>query len=49
MGAYKAAIDVLIEARSYAQQNGIALEIRCEDVRCLSATMMIDAQKGGGR
>jgi hypothetical protein len=46
MSAYKDAIDVLLEARVYAQRQGLALEIRCEDVRCLAATIMIDA-KGG--
>lgn len=46
MAAYKDAIDVLLEARTYAQRQGLAIEIRCEDVRCLAATIMIDA-KGG--
>jgi hypothetical protein len=44
MAAYKDAIDVLLEARAYAQRQGLALEIRCEDVRCLAATVMIDAK-----
>lgn len=47
MGAYKDAVDTLIEMRVYAQRKGLALEIRCEDIRCLAATIMIDAQKGG--
>jgi hypothetical protein len=46
MGAYKDAIDVLLEAKEYAQRKGLAIEIRCEDVRALAATIMIDAQKG---
>jgi hypothetical protein len=47
--AYKDAIDVLLNARSYAQFKGLALEIRCEDVRALAATITIDAQRAGGR
>jgi hypothetical protein len=46
MAAYKAAIDTLVEAKVYAQRQGLAIDIRCEDVRCLAATIMIDA-KGG--
>lgn len=47
MSAYKDAVDVLLEAKTYAQSRGLAIEIRCEDVRCLAATIMIDA-KGRG-
>jgi hypothetical protein len=47
MAAYKDATDILIEEKAYAQSRGLALEIRCEDVRCLAATIMIDQQKGG--
>lgn len=46
MGAYKDAVDALIETQGYAKGRGLLLEIRCEDVRCLAATMMIQA---GGR
>jgi hypothetical protein len=46
MGAYKAAIDVLIEAQVYAKRQGLLMEVHCEDVRCLAAVMMIQA---GGR
>jgi hypothetical protein len=47
MSAYKAAIDILLESRGYAQRQGLALEIKCEDVRCLAATLII--QNGGAR
>jgi hypothetical protein len=47
MAAYKDAADVLIEAKAYMQRKGFPIEIRCEDLRCLAATMLIDAQKGG--
>jgi hypothetical protein len=46
MGAYKDAVDALIQTQGYAKSKGLLLEIRCEDVRCLAATMMIQA---GGR
>jgi hypothetical protein len=50
MGAYKAAIDILLESRVYAQRQGLALEIKCEDVRCLAATLIINhSEKGGAR
>lgn len=41
------AIDTLIAAREYAQRKGLALEIRCEDVRARAATIMIEQAKGG--
>lgn len=41
------AIDTLIAAREYAQRKGLALEIRCEDVRARAATIMIEQSKGG--
>lgn len=47
LAAYMVAVDTLIETREYAQRRGLALEVRCEDVRCLAATIMIDQQKGG--
>lgn len=47
LAAYMVAIDTLIESRVYAQRKGLALEIHCEDVRALAATLIIDAQKGG--
>lgn len=47
MGAYKDAVDILIESQGYAKRQGLLLDIRCEDVRCLAATIMIDNQKGG--
>jgi hypothetical protein len=47
MVAYKEATDILLEERAYAQRLGLALDIRCEDIRCLVALIMIDAQKGG--
>lgn len=46
VAAYKSAVDVLLEAKTYAQGRGLALEIRCDDVRCLAATMMIHAEGG---
>ncbi|HEY6343440.1 MAG TPA: hypothetical protein VIY49_18240 [Bryobacteraceae bacterium] len=49
MAAYQIAVDMLLEARTYAQRKGLPLEIRCEDVRCLAATLMIDAQRGDAR
>lgn len=45
MGGYKTAIDVLLEARAYAQSKGLPLDIHCEDVRALAATIMIDMQR----
>lgn len=48
LAMYKSAIDTLIAARAYAQSKGMAIEIRCEDVRCLAATLIIGAN-GGGR
>lgn len=47
MAAYKDAIDVLLEARTYAQRQGLAIEIRCEDVRCLAATILISNKENG--
>lgn len=47
VAAYKSAIDVLLEAKTYAQTRGLALEIHCEDVRALAATLIISADKGG--
>ena len=47
VAAYKSAIDVLLEAKTYAQTCGLALEIHCEDVRALAATLIISADKGG--
>jgi hypothetical protein len=48
MSAYKEAIDTLVEAKVYAQRQGLAIEIRCEDVRCLAATLIIQ-QNGCAR
>lgn len=45
--AYTEAIDTLVAAKAYAQSRGLAIEVRCEDVRCLAATIIISAQKGG--
>lgn len=47
MLAYKDAIDVLLDARAYAQHKGLAIEVRCEDVRCLAATIIIQNTQGG--
>lgn len=46
LAAYKSAVDVLFEAKAYAQGRGLSLEISCEDVRCLAAAIVSDA-KGG--
>lgn len=46
LSEYKMAIETLIAARSYAQSQGLAIEIRCEDVRCLAATFIINASGG---
>lgn len=48
MGAYKDAVDALLETQGYAKSKGLLLDIRCEDVRCLAATMMIQASKDAG-
>lgn len=45
MSGYQIAIDILLEARAYAQRKGLPLEVRCEDVRALAATIMIDQQR----
>lgn len=47
MGAYVAAVDILVEARIYAKRKDLVFDIRCEDVRCLAATIMIN--NGGAR
>jgi hypothetical protein len=44
VAAYMTAIDVLIEAKAYAQRKGLAIEVRCEDVRCLAATLVIQGR-----
>jgi hypothetical protein len=49
LAAYCVAVDVLLETKAYAQRKGLALEIHCEDIRCLAATLIIDQQKGGAR
>jgi hypothetical protein len=49
MAAYKEATDILVEEKAYALSRGLAVEIRCEDIRCLVAAMMIDKSKGGGQ
>lgn len=48
LSAYMVAIDTLIESRAYAQRKGLAIEIHCEDVRCLAATIMIEQSKQAG-
>lgn len=48
LAAYKSAVEVLLETKTYAQGRGLTLEIRCEDVRYLAATIIADA-KGGSR
>jgi hypothetical protein len=48
LAAYMVAIDTLLETKTYAQRKGLALEIHCEDVRALAATLIIDQQKNGG-
>jgi hypothetical protein len=45
LAAYMVSVDVLLETRAYAQRKGLALDIRCEDVRALAATLVIDQQK----
>ena len=47
VAAYKSAVDVLLEAKTYAHSRGLALDIHCEDVRALAATLIISADKGG--
>lgn len=47
LAAYMVAVDTLLETKVYAQRKGLALEIHCEDVRALAATLIIDQQKGG--
>ncbi len=48
LAVYMVAVDILSETKVYAQRKGMALEPRCEDVRALAATIIIDA-KGGAR
>lgn len=48
MGAYKDAVDTLLETQGYAKSKGLLIDIRCEDVRCLAATMMIQVSKDAG-
>jgi hypothetical protein len=45
MGAYKTAIDILLESQVYAKRLGLLMEVHCEDVRCLAATIMIGSQR----
>jgi hypothetical protein len=49
LSAYMVAVDTLIEMRVYAQRKGLEVAISCEDIRCLAATIVIDAKQGGGR
>ena len=49
LAAYMVAVDTLLETKVYAQRKGLALEIHCEDVRALAATLVISADKTGGR
>jgi hypothetical protein len=45
MAAYKDAVDTFVKMKAYAQTKGLALDVRCEDVRCLAATFMIAGGK----
>lgn len=47
MSAYKDAADVLIATKEYIHRQGILVDLRLEDVRCLAATITIN--EGGGR
>ncbi len=47
LAAYCIAVDVLAEARIYAQRKGLPIDFRGEDVRALAATLVIDQQRGG--
>jgi len=44
LGAYKTAIDVLLGAQAYANGLGLMLDVHCEDVRCLAATLIIQGE-----
>jgi hypothetical protein len=48
-GAYMVAVDTLLETKAYAQRKGLALEVKCEDVRCLAATILIEQSKRGAQ
>ncbi len=43
MASYMTAVDTLLETQVYAQRKGLVLAITCEDVRCLAATVFINA------
>jgi hypothetical protein len=44
LASYLTAVDCLMEAQVYAQRKGLVIAITCEDVRCLAATIMINAE-----
>jgi len=45
MGAYKDAVDIMVQTQTYAKSQGILLNVETADVRCLAATIMIGSQR----
>jgi hypothetical protein len=46
LGIYKDAVDILVQIQGYAKSEGLLLDVRCEDIRRLAVTIMIDAKDG---